>query len=198
MKTQVNLFDAALLPVTERWSLSQLLFTLGITVLLLSLVWGGMIFQQRQINQDVHSIQRQLQQQALHQEQFTQLLQQRAPSAELTRKQALLQARLHRSQRLNELLLQQQQQQQVHYSQVLTHLAKVDVPELWLTEFTLHQNHSSFRGYSLRSAAVPGWLRRLAELPYFEGQGFQSLTMQQADESGLLLFQVQSLPGSAP
>ncbi|MEE2000714.1 hypothetical protein QWY20_04560 [Alkalimonas sp. MEB108] len=195
MKTQVNLFEPSLLPVAEQWSLPQLSVLLCGCAAALVLLWGGLSYQQKQLDTRLQQAQLQLTQQLQQQEQFQQLLQQRTASNELLQTQSRLQMRIQRIERID-LLLQQQTQPQVRYSEVLTHLITADAPELWLSDFQLQQQRSSFSGYTLRSAEVPRWLSRLAVHPYFRGQSFQRLTMDHADEDGLLLFRVDALPGS--
>ncbi|MCC5826052.1 PilN domain-containing protein [Alkalimonas sp.] len=196
MKTHVNLFEQSLLPVAEQWSLPQLSLLLGGCAAVLLLLFGSISYQQQQVNSRLQQSQQQLTQQLQQQEQFQQLLQQRTASTELLAAQSALQARIQRTERIMQLL-QQQQQLQVRFSEVLAHLEIADVPELWLSDFKLQQQRSSFTGYALRSAEVPGWLSRLAQHPYFKGQSFQRLKLEHTDDAGLLLFQVEAQPGSA-
>lgn len=196
MKTHVNLFDKALLPVAEQWSLQQLSLLLCASAVVLLLLWGGLSYQQQQVQNHLQQVQQQLMQQQQQQEQFQQLLQQRTASTELLQTQSTLQARIQRVERLN-LLVQQQQQPQVRFSEVMAHLQAADLPGVWLSEFQLQQQHSNFTGYALSSAEVPGWLSRLALHPYFQGQRFQRLMLEHTDDVGLLLFQVEAKPGSS-
>lgn len=197
MKTQVNLFDTQLLPVSEPYNLQRLSLILVILVVAIITVLAAIFAQQHQISTELKQAEQQLKQEQHQLAQFQQLLSQRAPSTELLRQQEKLQLDVERHQRLLRLLEAKQTEPELVFSQVMSHLSAVDAPQLWLTEFRLEQQRSEFFGQTNQSSAVPDWMSRLGGLPYFQGQRFQGLTMQHHELNEVLSFHVVASSGEA-
>ncbi|MCH8537454.1 MAG: PilN domain-containing protein [Alkalimonas sp.] len=197
MKTQVNLFDTQLLPVSEPYNLQRLSLILVALLLVIFAVLAVIYTQQYQLSTEFKQAEQQLKQEQNQLTQFQQLLSQRAPSTDLLRQQEKLQLGVERHQRLISLLKAKQTEPELTFSQVMSHLTDVDAPQLWLTEFRLQQRRSEFFGQTNQSSAVPDWMSRLGGLPYFQGQRFQGLTMQQHESNEVLSFHVVASPGEA-
>ncbi|MDP4537771.1 PilN domain-containing protein [Alkalimonas collagenimarina] len=195
MKTQVNLFDRHLLPITQPYNFQRLSLILLGCIVLLVIVSAVIFMQQHQLTTRLKQAEQQLLQEQNELSQFQQLLTQRAPSTELLRQQERLKKDVERHQRLLRLLSAKQSEPQRSFSAVMLHLSEVNAPELWLTEFRLQQRRSEFYGETIQPASVPEWMSRLSDSPYFQGQRFQGLTLQQTDGNEALSFHVVARPG---
>lgn len=195
MKTQVNLFDRQLLPITQPYNFQRLsLILLGCIVLLVA-VSAVLFIQQHQVTTRLKQAEQQLLQAQNELSQYQQLLTQRAPSTELLRQQGRLKNDVERHQRLLRLLSAKQSEPQRSFSNVMLHLSEVDAPQLWLTEFRLQQQRSEFFGQTIQPSSVPEWMSRLSDSSYFQGQRFQGLTLQQTEGNEALSFHVVARPG---
>lgn len=194
MKTQVNLFDSQLLPTSEPYNFQRFSVILGALLLILFAIVAVIYIQNHQASTQLKQIETQLQQEQSQLAQFQLLLTQRAPSSDLVRQQDRLQQNVERHQRLLRLLETKQNQPQRSFSEVMQHLTEVDAPQLWLNEFRLHQGRSEFYGQTIQPSSVPDWMSRLASLPYFQGQRFQGLTLQQTESGESLSFHVIASP----
>jgi len=197
MKQQVNLYQAVLYPPKQQLGLTSLLVSWCALLVVLTVIW---LWQQQQLQQQKTSsvnIQQQLnslqQEITLYQEALTK----RQPPADLAKQLGIEQRSLQQKQQLLGFLSEQQQTATQHYSPVLAHLEQVDRQELWLTRFTLRQQHSSFSGITLRPDTVPVWLDDLRQLAYFQGQRFGQVSMQQVPERKAVSFSLQAEQGSA-
>lgn len=197
MKQQVNLYQAVLYPPTQAWGLKQLLLTWSSLVLLLAVMW---LWQQQQLHYQQTQLASVQQQLALQQQEVTlyqEALTKRQPSADLAKQLNVEQRALQQKQQLLSFLSVQQQTASQHYSPVLAHLTKVDRQELWLTHFSLQQQHSSFAGITLSPDSMPLWLEDLRQLGYFHGQRFGQVSMQQVPERKAVSFALQAEQGGA-
>ncbi|GAB58328.1 PilN domain-containing protein [Rheinheimera nanhaiensis] len=198
MKQQVNLYQHRLRPIRQPLALRRLL--LSWTVLAGVLLLAAWLLQQHNqqrstlLNQQQQQLDQQLQQVAL----FQQALTQRQASAALQKQLQLLEQSVQQKQQLLSYLSQQQQQASQLYSPVLQHLQQIDRPELWLTHFSLAQQHSSFTGITLQPRSVPQWLEQLRELSYFRGQRFRQVQMQQLDDNSAVSFELVAEQGATP
>lgn len=198
MKQQVNLYQHRLRPVRQPLALRRLLlsWTALVAVLLLATWLLQQHNQQRSalLEQQQQQLEQQLQQVAL----FQQALTQRQASAALQKQLQLVEQSVQQKQQLLSYLSQQQQQASQLYSPVLQHLQQIDSPELWLTHFSLAQQHSSFAGITLKPQSVPQWLDQLRELSYFRGQRFRQVQMQQLNENSAVSFELVAEAGATP
>ena len=197
MKQQVNLYQAVLYPPRHEWGLKLLLICWSSLLVLLAAIWLWQQHQAQQQQATLASVQQQL---ALQQQEFTlyqEALTKRQPSAALAKQLSVEQRALQQKQQLLSFLSVQQQTASQHYSPVLAHLTKVDRQELWLTHFSLQQQHSSFAGITLQPDSVPFWLEDLRQLGYFHGQRFGQVSMQQVPERKAVSFALQAEQGGA-
>jgi hypothetical protein len=196
MKQQVNLYQPALYPVRQQLALQQL--ALVWLVLLLLLLAGWLWLQQLQNNQQQQllSLQQQLAAQQQQLSVYQDALSQRQPAAALVAQFQRAERAVLQKQQLLGYLGAQQQQASLHYSPVLQHLLQIDRSELWLTGFTLRQQHSSFNGIAVRPDSVPVWLEDLRQLNYFRGQRFSQVTMQQVPDRKAVNFALIAQQGA--
>lgn len=195
MKQQVNLYQHALQPVSEKLGLKRLLQIWLCLALVLFAVWFYLQQQQAQLVKQLTSEQQQLN--VLQQEMtmYQQALAQRQPSAELVSQyEATAQSVAQKQQLLNYLGQQQQQATEV-YSPVLQHLQQIDRQDLWLTAFSLQQHNSSFNGIALRPDSVLLWLENLRQLAYFRGQRFSQVNMLQVPDKNAVSFELLARQG---
>jgi glutamate synthase domain-containing protein 2 len=197
MKQRVNLYQPLLYPVTERLSLQRLVSGWLLLVGILLSGWFWLQYQQQQLAEQLAVQQQQLDVQQQEVQLYQQALQQRQPAVELTKQYELLQHRVRQKQQLLGYLAQQQQQAGQLYSPVLAHLLQIDRRELWLTAFSLQQQHSSFSGISLQPDKVPLWLDDLRRLDYFKGQRFSEVNMLQVPQQSAVSFQLVAQQGGS-
>lgn len=197
MKQRVNLYQPLLYPVTERLSLQRLVSGWLLLVGILLSGWFWLQYQQQQLAEQLAVQQQQLDVQLQEVQLYQQALQQRQPAVELTKQYELLQHRVLQKQQLLGYLAQQQQQAGQLYSPVLAHLLQIDRRELWLTAFSLQQQHSSFSGISLQPDKVPLWLEDLRRLDYFKGQRFSEVNMLQVPQQSAVSFQLVAQQGGS-
>lgn len=197
MKQRVNLYQPQLYPVTERLSLQRLVSGWLLLVGILFSGWFWLQYQQQQLAEQLAVQQQQLDVQLQEVQLYQQALQQRQPAVELTKQYELLQHRVRQKQQLLGYLAQQQQQAGQLYSPVLAHLLQIDRRELWLTAFSLQQQHSSFSGISLLPDKVPLWLEDLRRLDYFKGQRFSEVNMLQVPQQSAVSFQLVAQQGGS-
>jgi HAMP domain-containing protein len=196
MTQQVNLYQPLLYPVTDRLSLRRVLSAWLLLVGLLLSVWFWLQYQQQQLAAQLAAQQQQLDVQQQEVLLYQQALEQRRPSAELIKQYEQVQHRVRQKQQLLGYLAQQQQQAGQLYSPVFAHLLQIDRQELWLTAFSLQQQHSSFSGISLQPDKVPLWLEDLRRLSYFKGQRFSEVNMLQVPQQSAVTFQLVAQQGA--
>lgn len=198
MKQQVNLYQPILYPVRQQLGLRQLVVAWLLLSLLLLACWFWLqlqqLAQQQQLTLLQHNLTLQQQELGLYQD----ALVQRQPSAALVAQLQQEERALLQKQQLLSYLSVQQQQASLFYSPVLQHLQNIDRAELWLTQFTLQQQHSSFSGIALRPDKVPLWLEDLRQLGYFHGQRFSQVNMQQVPQRQAVQFELVAQQGVAP
>lgn len=190
----VNLFNKQLLPIIEPYGFQRFYILLSVVVLLILIAVSALYVQTHQVSVGLKQLETQLVQEQNQLSQFQQLLSQRSPSSDLVRQQDNLHQGVERHQRLLRLLESKQNQPQRSFSRVMLHLTDIDVPELWLSEFRLQQHRSEFFGLTTQPSSVPDWMSRLGLLPYFSGQRFQGLTLEQTENSEFISFHVMSSP----
>jgi glutamate synthase domain-containing protein 2 len=168
--------------------------------LVLMLFAGGMVlqYQKQQSAQQLAIQQQQLVTQQQEVELYQQALTQRQPSADLVKQYQTAERSVQQKQQLLSYLAVQQQQASQFYSPVLAHLQKIDMPTLWLTQFTLQQQQSSFDGITMRPDSVPLWLEDLRQLAYFRGQRFSQVNMQQVPDRKAVTFALVAQQGEQP
>ncbi|MBZ9613819.1 type II secretion system protein GspL [Rheinheimera maricola] len=198
LKQHVNLYQPLLHPVRERLSLQRLAVALTSLVAVVA-VSGLLLLQQHsQAATALANTQLNLTQQLEQITLYQQALSQRKADDGLIRQyQQAERAVAHKQQLLDYLSVQQQQASQV-YSPVLQHLQQIDIDDLWLQNFALRQQHSSFSGITLKPASVTLWLESLRQLGYFRGQRFSQVSLTQVEGETAVGFELIAQQGDTP
>jgi len=193
MKLRVNLYQAVLQPKVEKMPLSQVLWMLG-SVMLLVVVAGLWNYQQvLQQRQQAALVATQVQSKLTELEVFQTSLASRQPSALLQQQAQQLQQSISQKQQLLGYLKQEISQTPPQYSQVLNHLAAIDLPGIWLTGFQLGQQQQ-FSGVVKDSQLLPRWLVALGKNPLLQGQNFDGVKLQPLAQAPYLQFEVSAKP----
>ncbi len=193
MKLRINLYQPALQPRLEKMPLNQVVWLVGLVLVLLTL--GGLwnyqqLLQQRQqadlVGQQVQSKLKEL-------EVYQLSLAGRQPSAALQQQAQNLQQSISQKQQLLSYLKQEISKTPPQYSQVLSHLAAIDLPGIWLTSFQLGQQQQ-FRGVVKDSQLLPQWLQALGKNTLLQGQSFDGVKLQPLAQAPFLSFDVSARP----
>lgn len=195
IKQQVNLYQPRLHPVRERLSLQRLVGSAAAITGLVVLGWLLLSQQQQQAAAALAETELQLQQQLQQTDLYQQALAQRKPDEALVKQHQQAEYAVAQKQQLLNYLAEQQHQASQFYSPVLQHLQQVDLPELWLTNFTLQQASSSFSGVTLQPASITVWLEGLQQFGYFKGQRFSQVSMTQVPDTTAVSFVLMAQKG---
>lgn len=71
------------------------------------------------------------------------------------------------------------------YSQLLTELAQVSDPSVWLERIQVKDQDYIFQGYSQHPEGVPLWLEKLKSTETFKGQAFATMSMNRGEDKPL-------------
>lgn len=195
IKQRVNLYQTRLQPVREKLSLQRLVVSCAVLMALIVSGWVMLSQQQQQASAALAAVELQLQTQLQQTDLYQQALAQRKPDEALVKQHQQAEYAVAQKQQLLSYLAQQQQQASQFYSPVLAHLQRVDLPELWLTQFTLRQGNSNFSGVTLQPASITLWLEGLQQLAYFKGQRFSQVSMDQVPDNTAVSFVLMAQKG---
>jgi hypothetical protein len=193
MKLRVNLYQAALQPRLEKMPLPQVVWLVGAVLVLLTLagLWNyQQLLQQRQ---QAELVGKQVQSKLKELEIYQQSLAGRQPSALLQQQANTLQQSIGQKQQLLSYLKQEISQTPPQYSQVLSHLAAIDLPGIWLTSFQLGLQQQ-FSGVVKDSQLLPQWLQALGKNALLQGQSFDGVKLQPLAQAPYLSFDVSARP----
>lgn len=193
MKLRVNLYQPVLQPRLEKMPLIQVVWLVGAVLVLLTL--GGLwnyqqLLQQRQ---QTALVGKQVQSKLKELEVYQQSLTGRQPSVNLQQQAQQLQQSIDQKQQLLSYLKQEISKTPPQYSQVLSHLAAIDLPGIWLTSFQLGQQQQ-FSGVVKYSHLLPQWLQALGKNAWLQGQSFDGVKLQPLAQPPYLSFNVSARP----
>lgn len=193
MKLRVNLYQTVLQPRLEKMPLSQAVWLVVVVLVLLSI--GGLwnyqqLLQQRQ---QADLVGKQVQSKLKELEVYQQSLAGRQPSQLLQQQAQQLQHSIGQKQQLLSYLTQEISKAPPHYSHVLSHLAAIDLPGIWLTSFQLGQQQQ-FSGVVKNSQLLPQWLQALGKNALMQGQSFDGVKLQPLAQVPYLSFDVSARP----
>jgi hypothetical protein len=191
MKLRVNLYQAVLYPRLEKMTLNQSAWLFGGALLLITLssLWSyQQLLQQRQQSELVT---KQVQSKLKELEIYQQSLTGRQPAIHLQQQAQHLQQSIVQKQQLLGYLRQEISQNPPQYSQVLSHLAAIDLPGIWLTSFQLGQQQQ-FQGVVKNSQLLPQWLQALGKNALLQGQSFDTVKLQPLPQAPYLSFDVSA------
>jgi len=193
MKLRVNLYQAALQPRLEKMPLLQVVWLVGAVLVLLTLAGAWNYQQLLQQRQQAELVGQQVQSKLKELEIYQQSLAGRQPSALLQQQANTLQQSIEQKQQLLSYLKQEISQTPPQYSQVLSHLAAIDLPGIWLTSFQLGQQQQ-FSGVVKDSQLLPQWLQALGKNALLQGQSFDGVKLQPLAQAPYLSFDVSARP----
>jgi len=193
MKLRINLYQPALQPRLEKMPLNQVLRLVSFVLVLMT--FGGLwnyqqVLQQRQ---QADLVGKQLQSKLKELEVYQLSLVGRQPSVILQQQAQQLQQSIGQKQQLLNYLKQEISKTPPQYSQVLQHLAAIDLPGIWLTSFQLGQQQQ-FSGVVKDSQLLPQWLQALGKNTLMQGQGFDGVQLQPLAQAPYLSFDVSAKP----
>ena len=193
MKLRVNLYQTVLQPRLEKMPLKQVIWLVGLVLVLLT--FGGLwnyqqLLQQRQ---QADLVGKQVQNKLKELEAYQLSLAGRQPSVNLQQQAQQLQQSIDQKQQLISYLKQEISKTPPQYSQVLSHLAAIDLPGIWLTSFQLGQQQQ-FSGVVKDSQLLPQWLQALGKNALLQGQSFDAVKLQPLTQAPYLSFNVSARP----
>ena len=193
MKLRVNLYQAVLQPRLEKMPLKQVVWLVGVVLVLLAL--GGLWTYQQLLEQRQQAdlVGKQVQHKLTELEAYQLSLAGRQPSAVLQQQAQQLQQSISQKQQLLSYLNQEISQTPPQYSQVLSHLTAIDVAGIWLTSFQLGQQQQ-FSGVVKDSQLLPRWLQALGKNASLQGQSFDAVKLQPLAQAPYLRFDVTAKP----
>jgi hypothetical protein len=193
MKLRVNLYQAVLQPRLEKMPLKQVVWLVGVVLVLLAL--GGLWTYQQLLEQRQQAdlVGKQVQHKLTELEAYQLSLAGRQPSAVLQQQAQQLQQSISQKQQLLSYLNQEISKTPPQYSQVLSHLTAIDVPGIWLTSFQLGQQQQ-FSGVVKDSQLLPRWLQALGKNASLQGQSFDAVKLQPLAQVPYLRFDVTAKP----
>ena len=191
MKLRVNLYQAVLHPRLEKMTLNHSACSLSGALLEITLgsLWSyQQLLQQRQ---QAELVTKQVQSKLQELEIYQQSLSGRQPAMNLQQQAQQLQLSLTQKQQLLGYLRQEISQSPPQYSEVLSHLAAIDLPGIWLTSFQLGQQQQ-FQGVVKNSQLLPQWLQALGKNASLQGQSFDAVKLQPLPQAPYLSFEVSA------
>ncbi|MDX3775378.1 hypothetical protein QE250_14755 [Chromatiaceae bacterium AAb-1] len=194
MKQTVNLYVDALKPVKERLSLKRLLMVWLLLMITLLVIWQIQVLKQQQLVADLDAARQQLVLQQKKIEALNGAITQRNPSAAVVSEYNRLLAYRQQQELVLSYLSARKARTEFIPSQIFLHLQAADLPELWLTRFSLEAGQSAFYGISLQPVIVTRWLEGLRQHSYFQGQSFKGVTLQQLPQRPAVSFELIASP----
>jgi hypothetical protein len=193
MKLRINLYQPVLQPRLEKMTLKQSAWLVGLVLVVLT--FGGLwqyqqLLQQRQ---QAELVGKQVQNKLKELEVYQQSLAGRQPSMLLQQQAQQLQQSIDQKHQLLSYLKQEISKTPPQYSQVLSHLAAIDLPGIWLTSFQLGQQQQ-FSGVVKDSQLLPQWLQALGKNALMQGQSFDGVKLQPLAQPPYLSFDVSARP----
>jgi Tfp pilus assembly protein PilN len=114
------------------------------------------------------------------------------PSALLREKLEQLTQELNGKRVLSEYLKGHEVPDGEKYSAVMEDVASFHDNQLWISEMRFDQLGISLKGYALNALAIPQWLDRLQQSPYFVGKEFTVLNLEDQDNKAIA-FEINSI-----
>lgn len=188
MKTNLNLLHKDLFPRPDPLSLGRMLLLLGVVVLLLATAAGWQQWQLHKQQQLLQQVQARRDKQLKRIDGLSRKLEQRQSDPDL---KARLQQLRQKQQQWQPVVdyLRNWQAQTPQSAAVLTALARQDGPRIWLTGISWGPQtpHLRLQGATTQPAALPAYLKRLAQEQVFAGLAFATvkLTAEKAAEDDI-------------
>ncbi|MCF1427234.1 MAG: hypothetical protein LPD71_12915 [Shewanella sp.] len=197
MKTRINLLSADILPPT-------LLITFDRVVLLSVLIilvggFGNLWYyrQNSELQGQLSALQQDNIQLKNEAKQLEQLITNRSPDHELAAQVNDIGERLLLKQQLLAQVVRYSDTSRKGFSGLLTDLANVEAPKLWLTSIEAGNQRFDFEGYSIQAHTVPSWIELLKTTQSLKGYAFSAMSMEMGEEQ-LIGFVLSGQPEEKP
>lgn len=191
MKNRVNFIGSVLRPQVVLINLNFLLLMMGVAlmgiVLAYWLLTTALDASQQQVSDSLAKVQTQ---RALV-ETLSQAKQNQKQDPALLTKIALEQQSLSMKQSILLKLDKRETLRQNGFSGLMQDLANYHQQGLWLTQVTLDERHIALQGTANQSTALPQWIEKLSQAPYFVGREFAGARMLR-DKDNRLDFVISS------
>lgn len=183
MKSRVNLFVDELRPRVALFTLNFVSFVWTVALLLMLFIWFW-------VGQNATSVKDQLAeknaQNAMLQTRLTDLSQQlskRREDPQLLAQIAHLKQDIQDKQYVLQAIGKLDQLESQNFPAIMTDLATVHQPNLWLTQIKVENNKVHLQGRVTDPSVIPSWLKQLGQSTFFAGQDFgQAQIQRQQDE----------------
>lgn len=190
MKQRVNLYTIELQPLSVPYSLTTVAKSFVGFVLLFTCVLSVWNWHVRKLELQSQVQLQQISNQTVALAELQQQLLQRKPDPVLENQLVLLEQSLLRKQQILNYLQLDNPSAARSYGQLMAQLAQIDLPQFWLTEFSVGHGHTYFKGIAQEGALVPQWLARLGQLSTMQGQNFKQVELTPVEQSSYLSFSV--------
>lgn len=194
-KNRINLFSEEFVPkfhlVTLRFALISWILVFGLVVLL----WWHF---QQQLNEQVaqgDKLQSDLDQHQMMLSEATEAMTSRQVDTALQQQLDQLQIDVDAKKRILNELAQRDQYKTGGYANLMLSLARHSQTDLWLTNIDIQTQGLLLEGVTLSSDAVPKWLKKLSNIPFFDGKGFADVKLYR-DKKDRLSFLLSSQTGT--
>lgn len=193
MKTRVNLLTPDLLPPELLISLERLAQVVVIVLLLGGSLNAWFYFQNDQLTTELSQHKQTNGDLKTRTKDLEQRISNHKPDARLVAQVAATDEKLQVKQRLLDELDRRSDITSEGFSTLMTDLAGVTAPKLWLTSFQAENQRFNFEGYSVQAQTVPFWVEQLKTTETLRGYAFSAINMER--EPGLpISFTLSSKP----
>ncbi|MGI2260234.1 fimbrial assembly protein [Shewanella sp. GXUN23E] len=197
MKTRINLLTADLLPPKLLISFERV-----VQLSLLIILLGGLgnlwyFWQNSELQQQLTAHQHSRDQLQDQKKQLEQRIAEHKPDPRLVDQVNGVDERLLLKQQLLAELDRRSDITSQGFSGLLTDLASVQAPKLWLTRIQAANQRFSFEGYSVQAQTVPFWIEQLKTTHALRGYAFSAMNMERG-EGQPIGFVLSSKPQAKP
>ncbi|MFT4925787.1 MAG: MSHA biogenesis protein MshI [Phenylobacterium sp.] len=191
-KTRVNLYILSLRPVKEVLSLNMMVISWVVTAVLLTATAMVLNNNLAQLSGNLTASRTAL----TDKQAMVKLLEEehknRKASIRLTEELNQLSKELQGKRILSQHLKGQVVPVEQRYSAVMLDMARFHNDQLWISEMRFDELGVSLRGYALNALAVPEWMNKLQQSPFFVGKEFAVLNLEDQDDE-VIVFEINSV-----
>ena len=191
-KTRVNLYVPSLRPKKEKLALNMMVISWLSTTIVLAAIGFGLHHSAAGLADELASSRAALTNKQSEVSELQTLHQNRKASVQLTEKLDQLTQELKGKRILSQHLKGRRVPDEQRYSAVMLDIARFHDDTLWISEMRFDELGVSLRGYALEALAVPQWMGRLQQSPFFVGKEFAVLNLEDKDEQ-VIAFEINSV-----
>ncbi len=191
-KITVNLYLPSMRPIKEKLPLSLMVFIWLVTLSICAAVGGFLHYRYIDIAQVLQQSTTELEVSKTELETLQARHADFKPSPQLMTKLERLTQELNGKRFLSQHLKGDSGPQMQHYSQVMLDLGRYHDERLWLTKMQFDDSGVLLKGYALDALAVPQWLNRLQQSPFFSGKSFAMMNLKH-DKQQVIAFEINTV-----